>query len=296
MLTGKRAFEGEDASDTLAAVLRAEPDWSALPDDVSDAIRVLLKRCLLKDRHQRVANLGVARFVMSEATVARVERGSAVPPSSVSAPLGTKLVLAGIAGLIIGALVAGGGAILASRRTPPAQLPVPIRLTVDVERTAAQAYPDREIAISADGSRIAYRDGAAISVRDLSALEPRVIDGTDCGPYAVFLAGRPVDRLFHRERAPEDPGHRRCPDHTRLNWCAAARWRLDDEGRDHPVARRRRGSAKGSGERWADDRPRTSSRRSDQLYVSRAPAQRAGDVVHRRVGVDKCPDHQRDGS
>ena len=96
-----------------------EPDWSALPDDVSDAIRVLLKRCLLKDRQQRVANFGVARFVMSETSIARVERGSAIPPPRVSAPLGTKLVLAGIAGLIIGALVAGGGAILASRRTPP---------------------------------------------------------------------------------------------------------------------------------------------------------------------------------
>ncbi|HEV8237633.1 MAG TPA: serine/threonine-protein kinase, partial [Gemmatimonadaceae bacterium] len=186
MLTGRRAFEGEDASDTLAAVLRAEPDWSVLPDDMSDAIRVLLKRCLLKDRQQRVANLGVARFVMSEASVARVERGSAVPPPRVSAPLGTKLVLAGIAGLIIGALVAGGSAILASRRTPPAQLPAPIRLTVDIERSAAQAYPDREIAISADGSRIAYRDGAAISVRDLSSLEARVVDGSAAGHMPFF--------------------------------------------------------------------------------------------------------------
>ncbi len=185
MLTGRRAFEGEDASDTLAAVLRAEPDWSALPDDVSDAIRVLLKRCLLKDRQQRVANVGVVRFVMSEATVARAERGSAGPPSTVSAPLGTNLVLTGIAGLIIGGLVAGG-AILASRRAPPAQVPAPIRLAVDIERSAAESYPDREIAIAADGSRIAYRDGASISVRDLSALEARVVDGSAAGHMPFF--------------------------------------------------------------------------------------------------------------
>jgi serine/threonine-protein kinase len=38
MLTGKRAFEGEDVSDTLAGVLRGEPDWSALPSDVPFAM------------------------------------------------------------------------------------------------------------------------------------------------------------------------------------------------------------------------------------------------------------------
>jgi eukaryotic-like serine/threonine-protein kinase len=39
MLTGKRVFEGEDVSDTLAAVLRADPDWTALPLDVPESIR-----------------------------------------------------------------------------------------------------------------------------------------------------------------------------------------------------------------------------------------------------------------
>jgi eukaryotic-like serine/threonine-protein kinase len=183
MLTGKRAFEGEDASDTLAAVLRADPDWSALPDDVSDAIRVLLKRCLLKDRQQRVANLGVARFVMSEATVARMERGS-VPPSKVSPPRRTNIVLTGIAGLAVGGFLAGVGAFVVSRRTPPAQLPAPIRLTVDAGRPVT--FAERELAISTDGTHIAYRDGAGISVRNLSELESRVITGTAAGRMPFF--------------------------------------------------------------------------------------------------------------
>ena len=46
MLTGKRAFEGEGVSDTFAAVLRGEPDWSALSSDVPVSIRTLIKRCL----------------------------------------------------------------------------------------------------------------------------------------------------------------------------------------------------------------------------------------------------------
>ena len=52
MLTGKRAFEGEDVSDTLAAILRGEPDWTLLPADVSLSIRTLVQRCLEKDRAQ----------------------------------------------------------------------------------------------------------------------------------------------------------------------------------------------------------------------------------------------------
>ena len=46
MLTGARAFKGEDVSDTLAAILRAEPDWAALPSDTPPLIRRLLRRCL----------------------------------------------------------------------------------------------------------------------------------------------------------------------------------------------------------------------------------------------------------
>ena len=62
MLTAKRAFEGEDVSDTSAAVLRGDPNWSALPPDTPEQIRVLLTRCLEKDRHARVSEIAVAQF------------------------------------------------------------------------------------------------------------------------------------------------------------------------------------------------------------------------------------------
>ena len=57
MLTGRRAFGGEDLSDTLAAVLKSEPDWSVLPADVPPPVRTLVQRCLAKDRRQRVADI-----------------------------------------------------------------------------------------------------------------------------------------------------------------------------------------------------------------------------------------------
>src|SRR5262245_64802587 len=49
LLTGKQAFEGEDIADTLASVLRSEPDWSLLRADTPVAIRIVLQRCLVKD-------------------------------------------------------------------------------------------------------------------------------------------------------------------------------------------------------------------------------------------------------
>ena len=72
MLTGKRPFAGDDVSDTLANVLKREPDWTALPADVPRPIRALLRRCLEKDRRKRVADISTALFVLDEqASLAR---------------------------------------------------------------------------------------------------------------------------------------------------------------------------------------------------------------------------------
>src|SRR5262249_2465101 len=69
MLTGHRAFGGEDVSDTLAHVLMKEPDWSALPANVPASIRTLLQGCLEKDRKQRFRDISVAQFLLRERTV-----------------------------------------------------------------------------------------------------------------------------------------------------------------------------------------------------------------------------------
>ena len=68
MLTGTRAFEGEDVSDTLAAVLKSEPKWSALPSGFSPSIHSLLRSCLEKDRRQRLASISGALFVLKHNT------------------------------------------------------------------------------------------------------------------------------------------------------------------------------------------------------------------------------------
>src|SRR5262245_19026096 len=67
LLTGKRAFAGETASDTLASVLTAEPDWSALPAATPPAAVRLLRRCLVRDPHHRLQSIGDARIELEHA-------------------------------------------------------------------------------------------------------------------------------------------------------------------------------------------------------------------------------------
>ena len=62
MLTGRRMFSGESISDTLAAVLKADPDWTLLPAEPPTAIRRLRRRCLERDRKRRLAHIGDAHF------------------------------------------------------------------------------------------------------------------------------------------------------------------------------------------------------------------------------------------
>ena len=62
MLTTQRAFDGETTGEILAGILKGEPDWQRLPADTPQNIRVLLRRCLQKDRKERLQDIGDARL------------------------------------------------------------------------------------------------------------------------------------------------------------------------------------------------------------------------------------------
>ena len=68
MLTGHRAFDGPSVGDVIAAVIHTTPDWSALPPGTPPAIRTLLRRCLQKDRQQRLPDIGLVRIEVQDAT------------------------------------------------------------------------------------------------------------------------------------------------------------------------------------------------------------------------------------
>jgi serine/threonine protein kinase len=108
MLTGRRAFEGEDVSDTLAAILRGEPDWSALPGDLPPSIATLIKRCLDRDRRSRIPDVSVARFLLDDTSSAGLLAAAPTPQAASAAapPRSTWLPWSVAAGLAVGIIAA----------------------------------------------------------------------------------------------------------------------------------------------------------------------------------------------
>ena len=188
MLTGRRPFEGEDLSDTLASVLKSEPDWSALPADVPPHIRILIRRCLAKDRRRRPADMSVALFVMTEATnLALATPLTGSPVVAARPPLWHRLVAPAMA-LIIGGAAVGTGVWVATRPSTPRVT----RFTFSSTGAAALSVDtqSRDLAITPDGTRVIYKGtggptSTQLFVRSIDQLEPTplTVPGTPRGPF-----------------------------------------------------------------------------------------------------------------
>ena len=166
MLTGRRAFEGDDLGITLATVMMKEPDWAALPAATPSGLQRLMRRCLVKDPRQRIRDMGDVRLALDGAFDEESGmRGSAQP-----------LPLRRVAAFVAVAIGAGGlaaaGVWFSTR--PPA--PRVSRTSITASGPAA-LMPGREIAITPDGSRVVYigNQGRQVFVRALDALEPTAI-------------------------------------------------------------------------------------------------------------------------
>jgi eukaryotic-like serine/threonine-protein kinase len=103
MLTGKQAFTGETVTDTLAAVLTKDPDWSQLPSHTPARVRVLLQRCLQKDAKQRLQAIGDARISLEEVLSGAPEPSPAAAPAP--APLWRRMLPWAVAVVLTVALV-----------------------------------------------------------------------------------------------------------------------------------------------------------------------------------------------
>jgi serine/threonine-protein kinase len=173
MLTGRRAFDGEDMTEVLGAVIRLEPNWEALSPDVPQPVRTLLHRCLVKDRRMRIADIAAARFVLDhQAGVAAISTASAT-----ALPHGRlwRRIVALTAGALVVAVVTGTAVWVATRPAPPRVG----RFTIATAGTSALTINavDRSLAITPDGTRVIYvgDNGTQLFVRPLDQLEPRAI-------------------------------------------------------------------------------------------------------------------------
>jgi len=104
MLTGRPVFRGDTVTDILAAIVKSEPDFTALPPQTPPPVRALLRRCLEKDPRRRLRDIGEARIVLETpgaepppGTIAGAEPGSARPRPTwvVAGALGALAVAAG---------------------------------------------------------------------------------------------------------------------------------------------------------------------------------------------------------
>jgi serine/threonine-protein kinase len=189
MLNGKRAFDGEDVSETLAFVLTKEPDWNALPANTPVTIRRLLRRALEKDRKRRLPDIGSARLDIDEALSApATELSAASVIDAAPSRSGWRTALWALAAALGSAMAAGVGTWIRLAPTPP---PV-LRLNL----TPADGGPVGnvsllwDVAITPDGNRVVYGTGQTLEalqlfVRGLDQLDATPIKGLR-NPIAPF--------------------------------------------------------------------------------------------------------------
>ena len=194
MLTGRRAFGGDEIGDTLAFVITKEPEWSALSADVPAAIRKVLRRCLDKDRNRRFADIDDVRFEIEDALSAGPDTTAAVM-SAPSAGRSSRRSLA-IGSLAAAVLIALAFWIGQRRAAPETAAPV-ARFLVSVapaerlqaapeDRDAGEGRPSRTaMTWSPDGRSIVFSatadDRQQLYIRAIDQLGATPLPGTQGG-------------------------------------------------------------------------------------------------------------------
>ena len=184
MLTGKRAFDGEDVSDTLASVLRAEPDLAALARNSNLAVTRIVQRCLVRDPKQRTRDIGDLRIQLDE----MASSGPGAAPASRSWIPVAAAGLAATALLAVGIPVAlrSGSDDTNDRQVLRFTLPIP-----DGHRIHRLAGGRFSFAVSPDGEKVAAvlrgpATGMRVFIRRLDDTEFREVPGTDAANTVVW--------------------------------------------------------------------------------------------------------------
>ena len=176
MLTGKRLFQGDDVSLTLAKVLEKEPTWEALPSAAPPRMATLLRRCLQKDPKQRLADMQDVRLAMEGA----FETTGGAPSEPIVAPsLHVWQRPAVVALAVIGAALVTGVAVWSARPEEPRPVS---RMSYQVPGGQQFRNPARRVlAVSPDGRRFAYETPNGLYLRSMDSFEPQVLLGDGAG-------------------------------------------------------------------------------------------------------------------
>ncbi len=195
-LTGQRLFQGETATETVGAVFHTEPDWSLLPEKTPLSIRLLLRKCLTRDRKRRLQDIADARVDLELALtdpgrswiglpVGSPANGSGQPASRSS---GWYAVLTGCAVL--------SAAFAAWFLKPSPELERPphrhLEIYLGEDQELYDGYND-VVRVSPDGTKLAYitqspedESPNGIYLRKLNQLKPEFLEGTVGATQLVF--------------------------------------------------------------------------------------------------------------
>ena len=184
MLSGRKAFPGETVTDTLAAVIRAEPDWSQLPAATPTRVRVLLQRCLQKDAKQRLRDIGDARIWLEEVLSGAPDAAGAVEREPTPRWRMLPWALFGVTAAL------AAFAWLHEARLPTAVPAQPVRLQIPLPMKPPVRLTGL-FALSPDGRHLAFvatsSDGIPrIWLRAMSSLEMRPLPGTESVGTLLF--------------------------------------------------------------------------------------------------------------
>ena len=187
MLTGRRAFAGATMSDTIAAILQREPDWSALPASLPPDIARLLRRCLEKDLARRLRDIGNTRADLDESVAS-----GAQPASAATATIQTSawtLWLPTAAAVVLATVLIAQRFGVFQSAAPPAP-PSAVSRFIETVTGGLPLAPAPSLALTQDGRRLAYvavQDGVrALYVRDLDDVTARPLAGTQDADQPFF--------------------------------------------------------------------------------------------------------------
>jgi serine/threonine-protein kinase len=190
MLTGTRAFKGDDVTDIITSVMRDTPDWSALPAATPAGLRGLLARCLVRDPKLRLRDIGEARIALTDVDAASDHSLGSAPPPRRTLPRAA--LIAGAAMLVVVTTGTGWYWGSSNAAAPPTSVPpyrseiVPVPQDAFDRRSTSAIFtftPDGGTLIYASGdpaSRLLYRRN-----RESHVAVP--ITGTE-GGYGPFVS------------------------------------------------------------------------------------------------------------
>jgi Tol biopolymer transport system component len=183
LLTGEAAFQGEDVGDILAEVVKAEPDWTRLPEATPPPIRTLLRRCLRKDKRQRLQDAAGVRIEIEDAIAAPKDVGATAPVATPRSNL-SRAVAAALAIITVVALWGWW------RATRPVEQSLRSleRLDVDLGPDVSLGSPyGADVILSPDGTRVVYVSQGRLFTRRLD--QPNVTELTETqGAFAPFFS------------------------------------------------------------------------------------------------------------